>query len=511
MSDWEPPDPQHDQQPSEQPPTQEPIEPPIAVTGVEPRHHFSFGGGAVLVPPPERPQPVPLPVQQIRSSMDRRMAAVIVTVAALVIIAAGVTTVFAFVELIRSGDAKPVVSDAPLVPKDDPNVKAAPPSPGAVITDTTTPGQLIRSVVWVGGRYVVAQQWSTPKTHPVVTVWDAKTATSRQAIGYRVVSVEPGSTRLWLEPDDGTALVAAIAAAKPKFEDVVGPVTDVVGDGVDSPQKKLVAWDVSKAGVTIDDTTAFAWRRWKGPGAWSLEMQVDSAVGAYPKALTFSRNDAPGSKVAARLPSLPGVLTWEPIAWSPSGLYLIVRPLPTAVSQPDPTDPLEEVVLDARTGTVCPWASAVMSAYTGFPHDVAWDDKADQLYGMTVNEDTYELGVGMAEPSGSVADVPLLNDDGTTVFSAAPTLMSLTAADPGSPMFTVTDWNQAKMRYDQRTWLLRAGAARSMGRFANAGAAGSRYSPTSGLFVTPAWSGDQPDGYDVKRVDGTLAATIPEP
>jgi hypothetical protein len=366
---------------------------------------------------------------------------------------------------------------------------------------------------------VVAQQWDARAARPVVTVWDARTSSRRDATGYRVVAVEPGSTRLWLVPDDGRALVDAVAAAKrkppePSVYDVAGvsgPVNDVAGDGVDSPHAAMVLWDVSAAGLSFQTPTDVAWRRWAGPGAWGLEIQVDARVGAYPTTLAFTRNDGSGQKVPAQLPALPGVRTWEPVAWSPSGSYLIVRPLTVTTEQapPDMSTLPMEIVIDARSGAVCPWAATVQTQYSTMDRPrIQWDDRTDALYGVMFQEETGAYVLGMVTPEKPVMEVPLMDSHGQWLAPFSSEFVSLTAADPGAPMITETDWDEPTKAYIQSTWIVRAGVARLSGHFKDAGAGGSKYSPAAGMFVAPESSGDHTTGYRLLHPDGSPAGAI---
>jgi hypothetical protein len=238
---------------------------------------------------------------------------------------------------------------------------------------------------------------------------------------------------------------------------------------------------------------------------------VDARVGGYPYAMAFTRNDGSGTKVPARLPASTGVRTWQPLAWSPSGRYLLVRPLPqtTEGDPPDPTRLPAPIVLDAQSGSEVTWAREVMPpADDDLRPTVAWDPQVDALYGVTLLQPSNTYGLRMVRSDGSVADVGVLRPDGTTAFESFPPMCAVSADDPGAPLFILTARDSGAA---QGTWLLQGGKAVVAGQFEPTEYGLMRYSPAAGVFVTVYGGYDAPTTLEVRRPDGSTVAVIKEP
>jgi hypothetical protein len=170
------------------------------------------------------------------------------------------------------------------------------------------------SLWWAGdGRYAILQAVGKDEK-PVVTAWDRTTGKLLTYPDYRVVGVEPHEARFWIVPDSRPLPYGTHGA-------VVPHVMDIAGDGVDSPPAELYAVRLDEDATPRSDVDA-RWHTWSGSAAYSVSVEIDVNRGACPSSLRFSATGTSRNAWSAKVPT--DVVTFEPIGWSPSGLYFAV-------------------------------------------------------------------------------------------------------------------------------------------------------------------------------------------
>lgn len=179
------------------------------------------------------------------------------------------------------------------------------------------------SVWWSGnGEYVVAQALDEDDT-PKVVIRDVKRGTTRTLKGYRVVGVEPHVPRVWLVPDKRALhTVYESTEATPQL-------LDIAWDGTDSAPSELYALRLDTQEDPRSDVDA-RWTTWTGAAGYSASVEIDINKGSCPGSLRFEKDGSSLNAWSAKVPT--DVATFEPIGWSPSGLYFAV------VSQADASE-----------------------------------------------------------------------------------------------------------------------------------------------------------------------------
>jgi hypothetical protein len=246
--------------------------------------------------------------------------------------------------------------------------------------------------VWAGGGRWAVAELTAGDTTPSVTIvaWDRQTKRTRTAQGFRLVTAETASGRVWL------------ARLKPNDYDAWGDPRKVVPvDLRDAPGEAWV-WDLdSDAGPR--KASDLAWRPWAGPSGALAALTVDPEQGIYPNALSFSSR---GKTVRAAIPS--EAASFIPLGWSRDGRYFAIQVIEL--------DGLADVTMfDASTGKAValrPDAAglAVLDRLAGdVPIGAAWDPKADQVWVASWDPDMGAAGVRLT-PGGTARSVPIGTD-----------------------------------------------------------------------------------------------------
>lgn len=236
-------------------------------------------------------------------------------------------------------------------------------------------GQGVVTMQWAGsGRYAVVEYASSGADATAsVIAWDSATGMTKQVDGFRLVSVEPSSTELWLtravDPD------VESFGGSPWAEPAWGPPES------DGPGTAWT-WDAALGGSPVQATMP-RWKPWAGSSGRVADLRIDPTEGLWPNQLEFSTGGS--ERVAARVPEI--LVTFLPVGWSPSGRYFAVRN----------GDPWAEegplyVVFDSVDGSV---SASFSGSAEGAPLDgpvgnVAWDPVRDTLW--TVRSDAIRDG-----------------------------------------------------------------------------------------------------------------------
>jgi hypothetical protein len=199
------------------------------------------------------------------------------------------------------------------------------------------------SVWWTGsGEYAVVQAVGKDG-RLVATAWNRATGDVLTYPGYRVVGVEPHAPRFWVVPDSRVVPSGSHEGAVPH-------VIDIAGDGVDSPPEELYTVRLDQDAKPRSDVDA-RWHSWGGSAAYSVSVEIDVNKGACPSTLRFSETGSSRNAWSAKVPT--DVVTFEPIGWSPSGLYFAV------ISAADASATAETVA-----ASVAAWEKAAKDADT---------------------------------------------------------------------------------------------------------------------------------------------------
>jgi hypothetical protein len=317
------------------------------------------------LPEPPRPggpwSPAPLPVDDVRTRRDGR------------------TTLFVLVGIfILAFACLAVVVSATL----SPFFGLLPGALDAVGADTGT-----MRTQWAGdGRYAVAEYVSGGKESTTsVVAWDSVTGQTHRADGFRLVSVEPSSTRVWLS--EAPRPTSTSANTTSPWEE---PASQ--GPGSDGPGTAFV-WDLASAAAPCRPAST-TWQPWRGPAGITALMRIDSDEGLWPMEIRFA--SAGGDSTVTVLPTTGGGQTFLPVGWSPSGRYFAVW-RPDSAGDGDPS----LFIIEARTATVVSSdANASYSQLAG----AAWAPDSDVLWlvGFDTDDESGDLSVKVAslEPGG---------------------------------------------------------------------------------------------------------------
>lgn len=193
---------------------------------------------------------------------------------------------------------------------------AAPPAiDDALETRLTLQAFQTPASVWFSGdeRFAIAQYVDAADV-PSVRVQPLAGGKARTLTGYRVVGVEPTGARIWLVPDGEAAGVDGSRETTPR-------VLDIAGDAMDEPPSELQVLDLLGDAEPRADVDA-RWKAWKGPGRFTVSVEIDVNKGASPSTLRFGDVESHLNVWSAKVPT--DVVTFDPIGWSPSGEYLAV-------------------------------------------------------------------------------------------------------------------------------------------------------------------------------------------
>ncbi|MDO8916036.1 MAG: hypothetical protein Q7W16_08150 [Coriobacteriia bacterium] len=170
------------------------------------------------------------------------------------------------------------------------------------------------SVWWTGnGDYAVLQAVGKDG-RLVTTAWNRATGKSSAYAGYRVVGVEPHAPRVWVVPDARVVASSIHGSASPR-------VIDIAGDGIDTRPDELYVIRLDEDAEPRSDVDA-RWHAWSGAGIYSVSVEIDINKGGCPSTMRFSETSSSRNAWSAKVPT--DVATFEPIGWSPSGLYFAV-------------------------------------------------------------------------------------------------------------------------------------------------------------------------------------------
>jgi hypothetical protein len=271
-----------------------------------------------------------------------------------------------------------------------------------------TPDRGVMQMRWAGdGRYAVVEYVSTGADATTsVIAWDSVTRRTVQAVGFRLVSVEPSSTQIWLTravareavpPQDGTDFAYEDGEPSPWKDPVTADMPPYDGPG--TPW----VWDATRGGAPMRPAEN-AWRSWSGAAGITAVMAVVPDNGLWPESVSFTSE---GTAPVMWRPK--DELTFTPLGWSPSGRYFAVR-------QAADFDVGRVSILDARTGRQV--AEVVdpsnftsdgedgppPTAYGGIS-GAAWDAESDSLlvlrYDTQDDGNTYRVQVTTLSPDSS--------------------------------------------------------------------------------------------------------------
>lgn len=260
------------------------------------------------------------------------------------------------------------------------------------------PQEAYQGVWWAAdGAYAVIQGVGEDRV-PRVVVWRRSSDTTEALPGYRVVAVEPHAARAWVVPD-GKPL------PQTPSEDWHAP--NVAGDGSDAPNPDLRLLALDSAGLT-PVSAPLAWGDWTDASGVSAKLSGDASVGVLPSTLSFQAKD--GSVVRA---SIPGVGTFTPLGFSPSGKYFALFPATRAEGASIGSDTADALtIVSARTGQVVAQANTDPSKGASGDTNASWDATRDVIYFDDVLPDATDSGP-YEEPTlralsvdGTQADAP---------------------------------------------------------------------------------------------------------
>ncbi|HEX9093102.1 MAG TPA: hypothetical protein VF902_03885 [Coriobacteriia bacterium] len=212
------------------------------------------------------------------------------------------------------------------------------------------------STWWTGnGGYAVVQAVGADG-RPVVAVWDRSTSKVRTYAHYRVVGVEPHAPRFWVVPDSRIVPWSLHDSGE-------AHVTDIAGDGIDSRPDELYAVRLDEDAKPRSDVDA-RWAGWSGSAQYAASVEIDINKGACPSTLRFYSAGSSLNAWSAKVPT--DVVTFEPIGWSPSGLYFAV------ITQADASATADAVAAYvAATKKALADSVATPEAQEGEPTDIA--------------------------------------------------------------------------------------------------------------------------------------------
>jgi hypothetical protein len=211
------------------------------------------------------------------------------------------------------------------------------------------------SVWWTGsGDYAVLQAPGEDR-RLVTTTWDRATGKVRTYPGYRVVGVEPHAPRIWVVPDSRIVASSVHDSEPPR-------VIDIAGDGVDSRPGELYVIRLDAEATPRSDVDA-RWHAWSGAAAYSVSVEIDINKGGCPSTMRFSETGSSRNAWSAKVPT--DVATFEPIGWSPSGLYFAVITAADASATADTVAAWTRACADAVAA-----AAATPEAQAGKPVDI---------------------------------------------------------------------------------------------------------------------------------------------
>jgi hypothetical protein len=170
------------------------------------------------------------------------------------------------------------------------------------------------AVTWTGdGRFVVTQTFDETGM-PIVMAWDSETGDSVELADYVVLSAEPASSVIWVEPKTAEDVAEEMLSSENPYLDI-GPV--------DSPPERLEAWDLALEDSEPSDAVPGKYQPHEGGVEHIAYYELDAVKGALPSKLLFNNLESSGDGWKAQLPD--DLVTFTPVGWAPSGQYIAVE------------------------------------------------------------------------------------------------------------------------------------------------------------------------------------------
>lgn len=251
------------------------------------------------------------------------------------------------------------------------------------------------AVSWTGdGRFAVLQTFDGDGM-PTVIAWDSQSGDISEISGYVVISLEPASSQVWVEPKTAEHVATEMLEAPEYTYLDLGPF--------DEPSPHIEVWDPATGDAPSADVPAY-YEPDDGGLEYVAHYGVDPDTGGLPSTLLLSAGETRDEGHEAELPQ--DLSTFSIIGWSPSGDFVAVEELTqkdVALAAASGLDG-ESVAFPQRRVLVIEAESGKVVDETAFSDDVIapaqWLGDADVLVWAVDSIDTGEYALMALEVGG---------------------------------------------------------------------------------------------------------------